>query len=100
MARYGGEEFAIILPNTDSEGALIIADSIREAIPTERFAISNLAIPHRNSDVSSSVTLSMGIACEIPTGEQSLENLISQADKALYSAKNQGRNQAVASRKR
>ncbi|MEI6443965.1 MAG: diguanylate cyclase [Nostocales cyanobacterium ELA583] len=89
LARYGGEEFAVILPNTDSEGALIIAESIKEAI-------FNLAIPHQNSDVSSSVTLSMGIASEIPTGEQSLEILISHADQALYTAKNQGRNQAIA----
>ena len=89
VARYGGEEFAVILPNTDSEGALIIADSIRQAI-------ANLAIPHQNSDVSSSVTLSMGIASQIPIVEQSLENLISQADKALYIAKNQGRNQVIA----
>jgi two-component system, cell cycle response regulator len=89
VARYGGEEFAIILPNTDSEGALIIADAIREAI-------ANLVIPHQNSDVSDLVTVSMGVASEIPTGEQSLETLISYADKALYTAKSQGRNQAIA----
>ncbi len=89
VARYGGEEFAVILPNTDTEGALIIAESIKEAI-------ANLAIPHQNSDVSSSVTLSMGIASQIPTKEQSLEILISHADQALYTAKNQGRNQVIA----
>ncbi len=95
VARYGGEEFAVILPNTDSESALIIADSIREAISTERFAIANLAIPHQNSEVSNSITLSMGIASQIPIVDQSLENLMSHADKALYTAKNQGRNQVI-----
>jgi two-component system, cell cycle response regulator len=89
VARYGGEEFAIILPNTHSEGALTIADSIREAI-------ANLAIPHQNSEVSNHLTLSMGIASKIPTGEEGLEILMFQADKALYTAKSQGRNRVIA----
>ena len=89
VARYGGEEFAVILPHTNSEGALIVAEEIREAI-------ANLSIPHQNSAISDRITLSMGIASEIPTGEQSLEVLISYADQALYTAKSQGRNQAIA----
>ncbi|MBD2151272.1 diguanylate cyclase [Pseudanabaena sp. FACHB-1277] len=89
VARYGGEEFAVILPNTDTEGALIIAESIKQAI-------ADLAIPHQNSMVSDRVTLSLGVASMIPSVGQSLEVLISNADNALYKAKKCGRDQAIA----
>ena len=89
VARYGGEEFAVILPNTNTEGALIIAESIRQAI-------ANLAIPHSSSLVSDRVTVSLGIASLIPTTNQNLECLINYADEALYLAKKQGRNQVIA----
>lgn len=89
ISRYGGEEFAAILSNTNMEGALQVAAAIQTAI-------ANLAIPHDNSDISDRVTLSIGIASLIPTTELSLEILIANADEALYSAKNQGRNRAIA----
>jgi len=85
VARYGGEEFVVILPNTNLEGAAIVADLIHQAI-------RKLAIPHQRSLVSEFVSVSLGISCFVPTLERSPDILISQADRALYNAKQQGRN--------
>jgi len=87
-ARYGGEEFAIVLCNTDKEGALQIAAEVQTAI-------ANLAIPHETY-IGDIVTLSMGVASLVSTSEQNLEVLISYADQALYTAKEHGRNRAIA----
>ena len=84
FVRYGGEEFAAILPNTDAAGAIAVAESMRQAI-------RDLAIPHEQSDVSSIVTVSMGIATVIPCLGTSPDELIALADRALYDAKRQGR---------
>ena len=84
FARYGGEEFAVILPNTDTKGAITVVELIQDAI-------HDLKIPHEASKVSSNVTISLGVASIIPTQEQSLEDLIAIADKNLYQAKQQGR---------
>lgn len=84
LARYGGEEFAVILPNTDAGGAIAVAESIRKAI-------QDLGIPHQQSDVSSIVTVSIGIATVIPSLGTSPDELIALADRALYDAKKQGR---------
>ena len=88
LARYGGEEFVVILPNTDLNGAIIVAEQLRSAI-------AHLKIPHQNSDISDRVTASLGITSLIPSPEQQSSTLISQADVALYRAKKKGRNQAV-----
>lgn len=88
VARYGGEEFAIILPNTDLEGATSVAQRIHAAIKA-------LHIPHKTSDVSDIVTISMGIANLIPIAELSSADLIAIADRSLYRAKQQGRNQSA-----
>ena len=82
VARYGGEEFAVILPATDRDGALSIAEQIHQAIDA-------CAIPHEVSSVTSRVTLSMGLS----VGQQvEADQLLSRADKALYRAKGLGKN--------
>lgn len=85
VARFGGEEFAIILSNTNELGAARVAQKIR-------LGVEQLKIPHALSQCSEYVTLSLGIATTIPTPDISSERLILAADKALYQAKNMGRN--------
>jgi diguanylate cyclase (GGDEF)-like protein len=84
VARYGGEEFSVLLPNTDLAGAIKVAQSIQQAIHT-------LAIPHTKSDVKDIVTLSLGITSLIPTWDIKPDTLIALADKAMYNAKQEGR---------
>jgi len=86
MARYGGEEFAMILPETDVEQAMLMADAIRARA-------QELAIPHeRSSDASQLVTVSIGIATQKADAPVEIEALIGSADRALYQAKRGGRN--------
>ena len=83
LARYGGEEFAVILPNTGQSGASVVAEQIQSAI-------NNLGIPHGRTE-KQIVTLSLGIATQIPSVDQTQQELILEADQALYQAKQQGR---------
>jgi adenylate cyclase len=85
--RYGGEEFAVILPHTSYEEALAVA----ERIVTN---VRNLNIPHKSSKTSNVVTLSCGVANMTVDDSSSLDLLI-KADRALYKAKEQGRNRAL-----
>ena len=88
-ARYGGEEFVLVLPTTSAEGARKVSDILAAAI-------AHLAIPHAQSTVCPVVTISQGIATLVPSHESLPELLIQHADEALYRAKEQGRNRAVA----
>lgn len=86
VARYGGEEFIIILPETEKDHALLLAGKIMENI-------YEAAIPHQNSSVADSLTLSIGIASTTPSLSQSgFFDLVNEVDVALYEAKRAGRN--------
>ncbi|MBW4573893.1 MAG: response regulator [Aphanothece sp. CMT-3BRIN-NPC111] len=89
VARYGGEEFAVVLPNTEVSEAVRIAGEICSSVKAS-------AIAHAGSNVSKFVTLSLGVASLIPSRETSKEALIELADRALYQAKQQGRDRVVA----
>lgn len=88
LARYGGEEFAVILPNTNRQGAIAVAKHIHQAIAAK-------AIPHQASAVSPQITISLGFSTLIPSCDLTSAMLIQQADQALYRAKSQGRNRSV-----
>ncbi|RMD81388.1 MAG: GGDEF domain-containing protein, partial [Lentisphaerae bacterium] len=84
LARIGGEEFAVLLPYTDLRGAIEMAERLREAIAAARLAQPDAA--------SVSVTVSLGVA--IGRDEDTrLEDMLSRADKAMYEAKQRGRDQ-------
>lgn len=83
-ARYGGEELCVILPNTDREGSMNIAERIRKNI-------ENLRIPHDGEDIT--ITCSIGVS-SIPDNQPvDVKEFLKQADQALYEAKDKGRNQ-------
>lgn len=86
VARYGGEEFVAILVGTDSAGAMIVAKKIHDSLKQQ-------AIKHEYSETANIVTVSMGVATMIPSQDNKPEQLIEAADKALYEAKDSGRNQ-------
>ncbi|XQF91945.1 GGDEF domain-containing protein [Pseudoalteromonas espejiana] len=84
VARYGGEEFVVLLPQTDKQGALFIAEHIQKAI-------EELQIPHADS-FTGYLTLSMGINAINKDVECAQKDFIKAADSALYYSKRQGRN--------
>jgi len=86
LARYGGEEFVVILPDTDSTGANICGELIRHEI-------ESLNISHISSEINPYVTASLGISTLAPQGTvATAQQLIKEADLALYQAKREGRN--------
>jgi diguanylate cyclase (GGDEF)-like protein len=108
-ARYGGEEFAVLLPDTDTAQATLIAERIRTAVV-------DLGLEHIESTVQPYVTVSIGLVCVIPAFTESperwaadappprsqsnnitcIQTMFEQADSALYYAKQRGRNRVVA----
>jgi len=85
-ARYGGEEFGMILADTSSENAEQFASNCR-------MAVEELDITHAKSSIAKHITISVGITTLEGKPGESIEQLLLDADKALYQAKNKGRNQ-------
>jgi len=85
VGRYGGEEFVCVLPHTDADGALNVAARLQSAV-------GSLGIAHNHSSASDKVTVSLGVATSIPDQKTSPEDLIEDADRMLYKAKEDGRN--------
>ncbi|MFZ5559938.1 MAG: GGDEF domain-containing protein [Pseudomonadota bacterium] len=83
VGRYGGEEFALLLPGTTLDSAFIVAERIRERIATTPVRVDGKTIP---------MTASFGVACYPAPGIENLNDLLKAADKALYEAKEAGRN--------
>ncbi|MBU1617922.1 MAG: GGDEF domain-containing protein [Gammaproteobacteria bacterium] len=88
LCRYGGEEFAIILPNTDHEGAMILAEQLRLSLADQHIQYEELEL---------SVTVSIGCYAAVAEINSSSADYIQAADTALYQAKNEGRNKVVCS---
>lgn len=87
-ARYGGEEFACILPETGNEGALTVSRRILENVRI-------LDVPHEKSTVADHVTISIGFATAVPPFKDRPLDVVVMADKALYEAKQKGRNRIL-----
>lgn len=86
LARYGGGTFACLLPETEREGAWLVAEKLRQAI-------GDLMLPHNASPVAGHVTASGGVVACRPTAEASSAVLVDAAKEALAEAKEKGRNQ-------
>lgn len=88
VARWGGEEFVVLLPQTDLEGAVIVAERLRKAV-------WELEIPHESSPVAKVLTVSIGVAASKAVQPWSYDMLLQWADEAVYRAKAEGRNKVV-----
>jgi diguanylate cyclase (GGDEF)-like protein len=84
-ARLGGEEFGILLPGTALAGALEVAEEIRSQVEAAR-------IPTADGSAVTTITISIGVASQVPGDDSSREAFIARADANLYTAKESGRN--------
>lgn len=89
-ARYGGEEFAVLLPNTGPDGCAEVGEGIRQAL-------HDLAMLHAQNPPSRLVTASVGAATSLPSQASDSSTLVAAADRALYAAKDSGRDRLVVS---
>ena len=87
LAKYGGDEFVVILPQTDKVGAFLAADRLRESVEQEPF-IGREKQPHGK------ITISLGVS-SYPSHGSTAEEILDKADKALYYAKETGKNRTV-----
>ena len=82
LGRSGGEEFLLLLPDTDLDAAAVLAERLRERVAAARLA---------HGEVTLGITLSIGVAV-MAAGDASADDVLARADRALYDAKNAGRN--------
>jgi diguanylate cyclase (GGDEF)-like protein/PAS domain S-box-containing protein len=85
VARYGGDEFVLVLPETGPEGAMVIAQQIQ-------MAVDRLELPNPGSPISGRMTISQGVATAWPAKKGTSGDLMLHADRALYTAKQAGKN--------
>ncbi|MGO2503117.1 MAG: GGDEF domain-containing protein, partial [Cobetia marina] len=90
VARFGGEEFVVLLPSCSPQAALARAEEIREHV-------SGLALPHAGNPQQGIVTISVGVSAAGSGEDYDFENILNQADEALYHAKARGRDRCVLS---
>ncbi|HCB12899.1 MAG TPA: GGDEF domain-containing protein [Gammaproteobacteria bacterium] len=88
--RVGGEEFSILSVHYSAEDAMVFGERVRQSI-------EDLKIPHQCSDISEFITVSVGGACKVPSGEDTFDHFMAEADQRLYRAKSSGRNRVVMS---
>ncbi len=90
-ARYSSKKFAALLPHTDTDGAMVIANGIKDEI-------EKMAIPHSKSPIKDIVSLSFGVATMLPEKGRDCAELISMAEEALHEAKKEGRDRVSVKR--
>ena len=95
LGRYGGEEFGLLFPETSLKGALVVAERIRTAIQGMSFVVPGVDEAGRESTATLRITASIGVA-SMESPEETLPDLFSLADQALYQAKETGRNRVCA----
>lgn len=88
VARYGGEEFCMLLPNTDTEGAKLVAEKLINAV-------RSLELRHEGIDERAIVTISFGVMSLVPDQNLTVKELMLQADEKLYQAKESGRDKWI-----
>ena len=88
VVRYGVEEFAVVLPNTNEDGARLLADNMLQAV-------RECGIPHERSDAADIVTVSIGVTTGTVQPKSRADNFIIRADELLYMSKQNGRNRST-----
>lgn len=86
VARYGGEEFCLLLPNTDQEGSIHVAEQVRQSVEDIYFVVDDKRVV---------ITISIGVTSLTPLCDTEADQLLEMADIALYKAKENGRNQVL-----
>ncbi len=87
VARFGGEEFVVLLANSDSNGAAVIAEKLRKAVESQTVIIDDKTVV--------SFTISLGVATVDVENDANIDAALNRSDVALYKAKNSGRNKTI-----